>query len=562
MNRKKLRVSNKLDTQFYNILDKILIVFIILLVLLFIFWPIICVIKESFLKDGNFTLNLYKDIFKNNEKLIYNSLFVSCMCTILTTLISISIAFYASFSSSRIRKIITVTLMLTMISPPFVSSLAYINLFGRRGFITHGILKLTLNTYGWQGIVIMETLGLVSMSSLLLIGIIWGIDKNFMDASLDLGGGFNYTLIRIVLPIIKPGIIVSALLAFVRSLSDFGTPMIIGGSFQVLATEVYMNIIANGNFGMAAAMSVLILIPSLIAFLIYRFYMSKFEIFSKDSKKLFSEGYEYKIKGVSAIILKVITYLFLLIMVLQYVSIFLSAITKYKFNKMFFTLDNIKRIYNYNLSSFGRSIVYSLITGLIGSLLGILISYYVDRRKVIGGELIDFISTLPYIIPGTFLGIGYIFAFNKYPLEFTGTSFIVITNCIFKQIPMTTKMSSAVLSGVDLQTEEAAKDLGAPNIFIIKDIILPMLKPAFLVGFINNFTSTMTTIGAIIFLIYPGQKVATVEMFDAIQSGEYGVGSAMASLIIITTLIINILFTKLIIGGNYVSKDKQFGQSF
>ncbi len=99
-------------------------------------------------------------------------MFVSCMCTIFTTLISISIAFYASFSSSRIRKIITVTLMLTMISPPFVSSLAYINLFGRRGFITHEILKLTLNTYGWQGIVIMETLGLVSMSSLLLIGII------------------------------------------------------------------------------------------------------------------------------------------------------------------------------------------------------------------------------------------------------------------------------------------------------------------------------------------------------------------------------------------------------
>ncbi len=275
--------------------------------------------------------------------------------------------------------------------------------------------------------------------------------------------------------------------------------MIIGGSFQVLATEVYMNIIANGNFGMAAAMSVLILIPSLIAFLIYRFYMSKFEIFSKDSKKLFSEGYEYKIKGVFAIILKVITYLFLLIMIMQYISIFLSAITKYKFNKMFFTLDNIKRIYNYNLGSFGRSIVYSLITGLIGGLLGILISYYVDRKKVIGGNFIDFISTLPYIIPGTFFGIGYILAFNKYPLEFTGTAFIVITNCIFKQIPMTAKVSSAVLSGIDSQIEEAAKDLGAPNIFIIKDIILPMLKPAFLVGFINNFTSTMTTIGAIIF---------------------------------------------------------------
>ncbi len=281
-------------------------------------------------------------------------------------------------------------------------------------------------------------------------------------------------------------------------------------------------------------------------------------MFSKDSKKLFSEGYEYKLKGTFAIILKIITCLFLLVMALQYTSIFLSAITKYKFNKMHFTLDSIKRVYEYNLSSFGRSIIYSLITGLIGSLLGIFICYYVDRRKVIGGEFIDFISTLPYIIPGTFFGIGYIFAFNKYPLEFTGTAFIVIANCIFKQIPMTTKVSSAVLSGIDSQIEEAGKDLGASNIFIIKDIILPMLKPAFLVGFINNFTSTMTTIGAIIFLIYPGQKVATVEMFDAIQSGEYGVGSVMASLIIIITVITNILFTKFIIGGKDVSKDKKF----
>ncbi|EJO5349426.1 iron ABC transporter permease [Clostridium botulinum] len=562
MNRKKLRVSNKLDTQLCNVLDKFLIVLIILLVILFIFWPIICVIKESFFKDGNFTLKLYNDIFKNNKKLIYNSVFIAFMCTIFTTLISISIALYASFSSGRIRKIITVTLMLTMISPPFVSSLAYINLFGRRGFITHGILKLTLNTYGWEGIVIMETLGLVSIASILLIGIMGGVDKNLIDASLDLGGGFNYTLIRIVLPIIKPAVIVIALLAFVKSLSDFGTPMIIGGSFQVLATEVYMNIIANGNFAMAAAMSVLILVPSLIAFLVYRLYMSNFEVFSKDNKKLFSEGHEYKVKGVFAIVLKIITYLFLLVMVLQYISIFLSAITKYKFNKMYFTLDNIKRVYEYSLSSFKRSIIYSLITGLIGSLLGILISYYTNRRKVVGRNFIDFIATLPYIIPGTFFGIGYIFAFNKYPLDFTGTAFIVVANCIFKQIPMTTKVSSAVLSGIDSQIEGAAKDLGAPNIFIIKDVILPMLKPAFLVGFINNFTSTMTTIGAIIFLIYPGQKVATVEMFDAIQSGDYGVGSVMASLIIIITLIINILCTKFIMGGKDVSKDKKFRESF
>ena len=539
---------SSLGTFFNKIFEKGLFIIVVVLILIFILWPILNVIKESFLLDGKFTLNLYKELIQNKSRLIYNSVFVGVLTMICSTIISICIAIYASFSDNKIRKIITVILMITMISPPFVSSLAYINLFGRRGLITHGILNLAINPYGWKGIVMMQTISNVSINSLLLMGIISGIDKNLLMASQDLGSSPSYAIRKVLLPSMIPGIIVCALLTFIRSLSDFGTPMVIGGAFDVLATEVYLNIIANSNIAMASAMSVLILIPSLIAFFVYRYYMKKSNLLVEGNNKIISNDNEFSLKGAMKIFLVSITLFYITVMLLQYGSIFISSISKFRKGNFIFTLENYQNLKNYNMSCFIRSIVYSLITGVIGSILGMIIAYFTERRKIRGMKTLDFISTLPYIIPGTFFGIGYILAFNGPIISLTGTATIVILNCIFKQMPMTTKASSAAIVQINGEIEEAAKDLGASNIHVIKDIIIPNLKTAFVVGFVNNFTATMTTVGAIIFLVYPGQKVATLEMFDAIQTGNYGVGAAIATIIIIITLFVNLVVSKVILG--------------
>lgn len=560
MNSKYKKVS-KLDTFFDNFLEKNLLFLVLITVLLFVLWPVFCVIKESFIVEGKFTLSLYESLFRDNKKLIYNTLFVGVLSTILSTSISICISIYASFSNKKIRNILIIILMITMISPPFVSSLAYINLFGRRGFITHYVLGLTLNPYGWQGIVLMQAVSNVSLNSLLLIGIINGVDKNLLMASRDLGSSTSYAIRKVLIPIMMPGIMVASLLSFISSIADFGTPMIIGGAFNVLATEVYMRVIAGADIAMASSISSLILIPALIVFIIYRIYMKKNKLKSEASVKLSSQNIEFKIRGVLGNIISIVTFLFVVIMILQYGTIFLSSLSKYSRGKIQFTLEHFYNLKNYGLDSFTRSIMYSFITGILGSFLGIIIAYYTERRNIKGMKTIDFISTLPYIIPGFFFGIGYILAFNKYPLELTGTMTIVVLNCIFKQLPMTTKTSSAVISQINREIENAARDLGAKNIYVIKDIILPNVKTAFLIGFINNFTATMTTVGAIIFLVYPGQKVATLEMFDAIQTGNYGVGSAIASIIILSTLIINLIFSKLVLKGrefNNVSSTKRF----
>lgn len=550
----KNRVSNFLDAHFYNFIDKLILASVSLLVIVFILYPLLMVLIKSFIIDGKISFLIYKNLLGDNIKLLYNSIFVASITALLSSLIAISMSIYTVFSSKRIRNILIPIYMLTMISPPFVSSLSYITLFGRRGFITHDILGLTLNTYGWQGIISMETLGFVSLNTLILIAFIKNIDKNTIDASLDLGVDFSRTIYSIVIPLMKPGILVVFLLTFIRSLSDFGTPMIIGGSFNVLATEAYLNVIAYGNLEKASAISVLILIPSILAFYVYHKFISKSSSIEINEEEF--EGTYGSKKGI-LLFFKLITFLTLGIILLQYSSIIVSSFTKYRRGDIYFTLENYLRVKEYSLDSFTRSIVYSIIAAIFGSALGFLIAYYFQTRKMKFMKYIDFISTAPYIIPGTFFGIGYILAFNKYPIELTGTALIVILNVLFKQLPMSTKVNNSKLSQINPEILQSARDLGAKDVFILKDILLPYSKSSFMISFINNFTATMTTIGSIIFLVYPGKKLATIEMFDAIQSGEYAVGASIACSIILITMIINILFSKIILEGKNVFSNKK-----
>lgn len=551
-------MSNKkresiLDTRFYNIVDYLLIGIVSLSVLLFILWPILCVIKNSLFIDGRFTLELYQELFTDNKELLYNSIFVASLTALFSTVLSVAIAIKISFMEGKKKLILMGILMITMISPPFVSSLAYIQLFGRRGFITYRLLGLSINPYGWHGIVAMQSLSFASLNALMLIGIISKLDRSLIQSSLDLGSSSSYAIRKIVIPLIKPAILVCFLLSFVRSLSDFGTPMTIGGSFNVLATEIYMQIIGYADLQLSSAMNVIILIPALFIFILYRRLMKKNDILSKGTNnKSVASDLSINIKGLFNFVITVISIIFFIMMILQYGVIFISGITKYSYGKIQFTLDHFNYLKLYSMSSFVRSIVYGIIVGIVGTFIGILLSYYIERRKVWGMGAIDFISTLPYIIPGTFFGIGYILAFNNPPLMITGTSAIVIINCIFKQLPMTTKTSSAALSQINLNLEEAGRDLGAGRFHIIKDVIFPNLKNAFAIGFINNFTTSMTTIGAIIFLIHPGKKIATLALFDAINSGEYGVGSLIATIIIIITMVVNLGFSKIILGSSGV----------
>ncbi len=548
--KKELSQKIKVGGSFFflELMDKILYVATVVPVLVFILWPIGALFIRSVFPEGKFTFELYTVLFKENLPVIVNSLWVCLLSTLISTITGFLIAIYISYSSRWVRRVFGGLLMLTMISPPFVSSLSYILLFGKRGFVTSGILNMNVNPYGWHGIVFMQSFSEISLAALILMGGLSTIPSSVIEAAGDLGSRSGEILRRVILPLMKSSLIAVFFIIFVKNIADFGTPIIVGGNFKMLATEAYRGVISYGEIEKASAVSFLIFLPIMIIFLIYRNQLTNSNVMGGFSSKGGQErGEGYRLPRMLIILFGAVTLIFTSYMIIQYASVFISAISSNRGLKFHWTLEHIEAFSITKIPSLIRSIVYSLIAGIVASFLGALFSYYIERREIRFSKTLDFIGMLPYILPGPFFGIAYILAFHNPPLILTGTGIIVVLNCIFRQIPVTVKAASANLTQISTLSEDAARDQGTPKVGVFFRVVLPQLKPALAVGFINTFTATMTTVGAIIFLITPSAKVATVELFNVIRDGDYGIAAVIASLIILVTLSINMLFSMIIL---------------
>lgn len=529
------------------LLEKLILFSIIISILLFILFPIFSIIATSVYKNGVFSLQQYKNLLnEDNIQLIKNSILVSTLSSIFTVMIAFCIALYVFIKKGTMKKLISFSLMLTMISPPFVSALALIMLFGRRGLITNGIFGLSVNPYGCQGVILLQTIGQISFASILLINTLNSMDLRLILASRDLGATPLQTLKNVIIPASSSGIMSVLFILFTMNLADFGTPIIIGGKFKVLATEAYMTIISSANLGKASAISVLLIPPAMIAFYFYNKNMTKANNMSDGNKSFSNSSYEFDMPKYLNLFLATITLLFFVVMILKYGNIFLSTVSNTSSGKIRFTTKNFEDLKPGQINSFTRSILYGVTAAILASLIGITLSYFTRRRKIVYMKYFEFISSLPYIIPGTFFGLGYIVAFNNKPLLLTDTAIIIILNFTFRQISVSNKAANAAFTKIDLKIEDAARDLGASRIKILSNIIFPLLKPVFLTSFIMIFTTCMTTIGAVIFLISPGKTLISTEMFKAIQNGQYGLGSVLASFMILVTVSINLIAIRLL----------------
>ncbi len=526
-----------------RILDKLLILILYISILIFILYPFLCVFYQALFVDGSFNTGVLSDFFTNDIKLLINSLKIAVLSTIISTTAAVSVGIFYLASNNRVRRIINSIMMLTMISPPFVTSLSYITLFGRRGFITHDILGLTLNTYGMWGIVMMQSLGFISLNSLIVTGSLSQLDSKVIHSARDLGANTTSVIKDIIIPMLRPTTLITALLTFVRSLSDFTTPAIIGGNFNTMAAEAYMSMVAYGDIRRSSVINVVLFIPAIFVFIVYRKNIKKTDM---NGQSEIEESAISK-KGVLYNIIKAVSLIFIFLILMQYASIFFSAFTKKQKGIAYFTLQNFIDAKAYISGTFVRSIAYSLISGLFGAILGILIGYYLEIRKLRFMGFIDLIATMPYIIPGSFFGIGYILAFRGAPFFLTGTAAIVVLNVLFKQLPFSSKIGIEAANQISLETVNSVKDLGGIDFDVLADVVFPVSRNSLFTSFVNGFTATMTTVGSIIFLVYPGQKVATLVMFDVIQSGKYSVGSVIAVLIILITMFVNVLFYKILI---------------
>lgn len=277
------RVSN--DTLFRvggNLANRLLIMGLIGSVGLFIAYPLIMILIRSFQESGGgYGLSVYQQVWQQYRTTMWSSIFLAVITAVLSTLVSIGTALVLSTTRGWVRVAAMTLLLLTMVSPPFVSSLAYIQLYGRRGWITYRLLRLSLDPYNAWGVILMQTISFAPLNALFLNGLLTKIDGNALRSARDLGAHPKSLLKDIVLPLIRPGILVSLLLSFVRSMADFGTPIIIGGRFSTIAAEIYLQFTGYSNLEKASALNMVLIIPSLIAFFYYRRMMRRSEELSQ-----------------------------------------------------------------------------------------------------------------------------------------------------------------------------------------------------------------------------------------------------------------------------------------
>ncbi|MCT4598594.1 MAG: iron ABC transporter permease [Vallitalea sp.] len=538
----------------------------IFFIVYFAFLPVIGVILYGIKSGDNMTIT-YKYI-KRALYYLKNSLLISFTVTIFATTFGVIMSFTLWRIKFRGRKLLRVVSLLPLIHPPFVGSIAFIMLFGRRGLITHQLLGLNTSPYGWQGIMFIQVLGLGALAYILISSSIDKVDISLENAARNLGASEKRIFITVTLPMMIPEISSTALLVALASMADFGTPLIIGGNFQTLASDIYIQITGMYDMQAASISGIVLLIPCICIFILQRYFVGKRTYFTEH---ISSNDIEYKgIKPAVKYVLIIITVIFTTFILLKYAFIIIGAFTKQWGYNYTFTTKHFHAVLQRDLTPFINSVKLAFIVALISSFVGVLLAYILHNKKLMASSLVDFLAVLPAAIPGILFGIGYLVTF-KYPilgigrwiftdikpLILLGTGCIVYIICIVRYLNIGLRSGYALLEHLNPDLQNAAYNLGASEIKTFFSVMIPLLKDAFFTAFFKNFATTMTTLGAIIFLLLPSNKVAVQQIFQIVTSCVVGEAASMALLLSGLTLMILGIFYLIFYSSSLRSKLKE-----
>lgn len=515
---------------------------------LFIVYPTLLLFIRAFQGDNGFAV--FSDVLQRYRLAFWNSIESSFFSAFLSTIFAFFLAYGILQLKSNMQKICLIILSISLVSPPFISSLSFISLYGRRGLISYRLLKLSLDPYNKYGVIGMQSLHFTCLNILFFIHALRAMDGKLFYSARDLGAGPLSIVKDIVLPLLRPAFLASFFISFLRALADFGTPVIIGGRYSTLASEIYLQLIGYSDFQKTAMMNILLLFPALFSFYFYRRAMEQSNKWNGEQKGRIRP--DFPANFLIRTVLSILLCLFFLFECLQYLSIFLYGFLRFDQGEVHFTLENMGELFQYNLSTMYLTLALSVITGFFGSFFSFVLAYIVERKLPFGKKTIDFVLSLPYLLPGTCFGLAYILAFNKAPFRLTGTVWIILFSLIFRQMPLGSRMASAAISSLPKNMERAGRDLGANPIRVFLDILFPILLPSFLSSVYNQFTQSLTTMGAVIFLISAKYKVLVYTLFDAINRGSYNVASLISGIMILLSL----AFYLLLEGCRFLAKNR------
>ena len=519
------------------------IVVLLIFLALFILYPLAMLLIDSVISEGHVTLDVFRRVLDMGRfrTAFTNTLGLGFIVGLGSTVIGLLFAYvdvYVRIRSRVVRKMFSVVSMLPVVSPPFVLSLSMILLFGRGGIITRSLLRIyDSNIYGLHGIAIVQILTFFPVCYMMLKGLLKNIDPSLEEASRDMGATRWKVFTTVTLPLMLPGLGNAFLVTFIESVADFANPMMIGGSFDTLATTIYLQVTGAYDKAGASAMAVVLLSLTLLLFLIQKYYLEK-RTYATLTGKASRERMLIADKSVTRP-LTILCSLVSAFVILMYVSIPFGALFKLWGRDYSLTLKHFQYIFKYSgIKAFRDSFVLSLIASPITALLSMIISYLVVKKKFRTKGLIEFVSMLAMAVPGTVLGVGYIrgFANGVFKTGFLqglyGTGAILVIVFVVRSLPVGTRSGISALRQIDKSIEESAYDLGAGSGKVFTSVTLPLIKDSFLSGLVTTFVRSITAISAIILLVTPQYLLITTQINEFAEKGKYGEACAYATILI------------------------------
>ena len=535
---------------------------IILLIALFIVFPTGAIFIAMFYEDGAFHPQQVLRILSQSYilRVIGNSLMLSGFVGLMSTIFGLAFALYTTRIARRTAFIGKIFSILPIVTPPFVVGLGVTLMLGRSGYLTEWLGIANSNwLYGFNGIAIAQILAFTPLAFMILDGALKSIHPSIEEASYTLRASRFKTFFQIIFPLLRPALANAFLLVFVQSLADFSNPLVLGGSFDVIATQIYFYIAGSQlDYASASTLGTLLLLFSLGIFIAQYLWIGNRSYITVSGKSYRGEVQELPTALKNGII--ALLALWVAFNILLYGSIFYGSFTVNWGVDYTLTLKNYQILFGQGFNdgawpSLINTLIYAGIAAIFTALLGLLIAYIVVRKDFRGKKTLEFLTMLCFAIPGTAAGVSYILAFNDAPLYLTGTGIIVIISMVMRDLPVGMRAAIAGLGQLDKSLDEASLSLKGSSFKTIRYIILPLLKPALLSALVTSFVKAMTTVSAIIFLVTADTRVATAYILNRVEDGEYGTAIAYGSILIVVMMSI-ILFFDWIIGDTRIARSK------
>lgn len=503
----------------------------------FVLYPVVEVVRRSLVGPEGFTLQYFQTYFANPRtyRSLVNSLFVAGLSTALTVSLAFGFAFVLTRTTIWGRGLLYTLALLPLVAPSFVQALALIFLFGRNGLITSRLLGLSWDIYGWPGIVISEVFYTFPHAMLILYATLSTIDARLYEAAQSLGAWRWRIFTQVTLPNARYGLASATFLVFNLVVTDFGNPVIIGGDYSVLAVEIFTRVIGLQQFNLAAAMSVILMVPAAGAFLLDSYFGRR----AVPTISGAARPYVAPTRGGPRIAATLYAWAVVAVILSIYATIAAASVVKvwgydWSLTLAWFRFERLGAVGGY--SGFKNSLLFAATASLVAAVLATNLAYLIEKKRPAGARVLYLLAVAPAAIPGTVLGLSYIFAFNKPPLVLTGTFTIVVLSMIFRYFTLGMLTSLANVKQIDRSIDEAAQSLGAPLIPTMWRVVWPLMRVAFLATAVYVFIMSMVTLSAVVFLIPPGTQLASTAVLILVNDGKLAGAAAMSTLIVLVVL--------------------------